>query len=65
MADIVNLNKARKAKLQQEKVQKAKHNRILHGIPAKFRKAEKERQAREADRLDGHTLKSRYDLKKD
>lgn len=33
MADIVNLNKARKAKIKQSKTAKAAENRVLFGLP--------------------------------
>ncbi len=32
MTDVVNLNKFRKAKQKQEKTQKARENRIVHGL---------------------------------
>ncbi len=32
MTDVINLNKFRKAKQKQEKTQKARENRIVHGL---------------------------------
>ncbi len=54
MADILNLNKARKAKAKQEDKTQAAANRALHGMS----KAEREAQRKEAERsrreIDGH-----------
>jgi hypothetical protein len=54
MADILNLNKARKAKAKQQDKTQAAANRALHGMS----KAEREAQRKEAERsrreIDGH-----------
>jgi len=65
MTNIVNLNKARKAKLKQEKKREAGHNRVVHGLSVAARKLEKARQAREEERLDAHILKTRQEMKRD
>jgi len=65
MTNVVNLNKARKAKRKQEDRHLAERNRVVHGISAKVRKQVKARQAEASERLDGHILKSRLEMKKD
>ncbi len=50
MADIVNLNHARKAKAKAAKEKTAANNRIKHGTPKHLRKlSEAERKKREAE----------------
>ncbi len=58
MGDIINLNKARKAKTKQRKKLQAVDNRLIHGLSTKARKAEKDRQIHEVKKLDGHLLNS-------
>lgn len=58
MADVVNLNKVRKAKTKQREKLQAAENRLVHGISTKARKVEKERQLREVKKIDAHLLKS-------
>ena len=47
MPEIVNLNKARKAKIKQKEIVKAQENRVIYGLSTKVRKMEKDRQALE------------------
>lgn len=47
VGDIVNLNKARKAKGREQKAAQAAANRTLHGMS----KAEREKAAKEAKRI--------------
>lgn len=56
MADIVNLNRARKAKQKAEKEKTAEANRILHGTPKALRKLEKARKDKADQGLSGHKL---------
>ncbi len=58
MADIINLNKARKAKTKQRKNLQAVENRVVYGISTKTRGLEKQRRMREVEKVDGHLLKS-------
>lgn len=60
MAEIVNLNRARKAKAKAEAEKTAANNRIRHGTPKHLRKlSDAERKKREAEidaqRLDDNT----------
>jgi uncharacterized protein HemY len=55
LSDVVNLNKFKKAKQKQAKVQKARENRILHGLSG----AEKAAARAEADRAQVHLEKKR------
>ena len=57
MAELINLNKARKAKVKLEKKAQATENRITHGISTHIRKTAKEKQKREAEKVEGHRLK--------
>lgn len=63
MADIVNLNKARKAKLKQQKAAKAAQNRIVHGLPKHEKARERLEQVRERNTLEGHVRKNTPDTK--
>jgi len=45
MTEIINLNKARKAKLKQKEAAKAQENRVVYGLSTKVRKLERDRQA--------------------
>ncbi len=63
MAEVINLNKARKAKIKQHEASKAAQNRIVYGISTKVRNLEKSKQKREADKLDHNLLKPDPDNK--
>lgn len=56
MADIINLNKIRKAKVKQGKAAQAVENRIRFGVATMDRKVEKERQKKEAQAHENHLL---------
>ena len=58
MADIINLNKARKAKTKQRQKLQAVENRVVHGVSTKTRALEKERRMREVEKIGGHLLNS-------
>lgn len=53
-ADIINLNRARKAKARAEKAQNAEENRILHGAPKAQRNLAKARTDKARRDLDAH-----------
>jgi len=56
MADVVNLNRWRKAKARDEKSKQAEVNRVAHGrTKAEKQAARQEEQRRQAE-LDGHKL---------
>ena len=61
MADIVNLNRARKAKARAEKDKTAEANRVLHGTPKALKKLEAARKEQAAQRLSGHALENGAD----
>jgi uncharacterized protein DUF4169 len=72
MAEIVNLNRARKAKGRAEKEKTAEANRIAHGTPKALRKLTKAQENQAEQRLAGHKLEkgrsvgeSRSDHKQD
>lgn len=52
-AEIINLNKVRKAKARAEKEQRAEENRVRHGRTKAERDAEETRQSIENAHLDG------------
>lgn len=54
MADIVNLNRARKAKARAAKEDAAAQNRALFGRTKAEKQLEAARKAAEARKLDGH-----------
>lgn len=56
MADIINLNKKRKAKIRLEKEKKATENRIKFGRTKKEKQLEKKNNERNEQFLDGHKL---------
>lgn len=56
MAEIVNLNRARKAKAKAEKAKQADANRVLHGTPKAVRKMTEAREEKAEQRLSGHKL---------
>ena len=58
MAEIVNLNRARKAKAKAEKIEKAAANRALHGTPKSLRKLSDAQKTQAQQRLNGHELDS-------
>ena len=64
MADLINLNKVRKAKKKQDEKSKAEENRIVHGISTTVRKQEKLRQKRDAQKLGQKRLTTEADNKK-
>lgn len=56
MAEIVNLNRARKAKARAEKARTAEANRVLHGTPKHLRKLSEAQKNKADQRLKGHKL---------
>ena len=58
MAEIINLNRARKAKAKAEKGKTAQANRIAHGTPKALKKLEQAKQEQAAERLGGHKLEN-------
>ena len=64
MADLINLNKARKAKTKQRETAKAVENRIIYGISTDVRKREKAKQKRDAEKIGHKRLNSAPDNKK-
>lgn len=61
MAEIVNLNRARKAKAKAEKQKTAETNRVLHGTPKALRKLEETRKDKADQTLSGHRLENDED----
>jgi hypothetical protein len=61
MAEIVNLNRARKAKAKAEKDKTAETNRVLHGTPKAIRKLSEARKDKAEQRLRGHRLENEKD----
>lgn len=53
-AEIVNLNRARKAKAKAEKAERADQNRILHGTPKRQRDLAKAKAEKARHELDAH-----------
>ena len=64
MADLINLNKARKAKAKQRETTKAAENRIIYGISTSVRKLERAKQKRDIEKIDDKLLNSGPDNKK-
>ncbi len=56
MAEIVNLRRARKAKVRTEKGKTAEANRIAHGAPKAQRDLAKARAQKADEALGGHLL---------
>ena len=56
MADLINLNKARKARARAQKTEAAAQNRVLHGLPGAKRAVARAAQEKDASRLEGHKL---------
>jgi hypothetical protein len=61
MADIVNLNRVRKAKAKAEKGKTAEANRVLHGTPKHLRNLAETRKAKADQALSGHKLEKDED----
>jgi hypothetical protein len=61
MAEIVNLNRARKARAKAEKAKTAEANRVLHGTPKSLRKLEEARKDKADQALSGHRLENTED----
>lgn len=58
MAEIVNLNRARKTKSRAEKQKTAQANRVAHGTPKALRKLSDARKDQADQHLTGHKLHS-------
>ena len=56
MVEIVNLNRARKARTKAEKEKTAEANRLLHGTPKAVRNLQKARKDKTDQGLSGHKL---------
>jgi len=56
MAEIVNLNRARKARAKAEKEKTTEANRLLHGTPKAVRNLQKARKDKADQGLGGHKL---------
>lgn len=65
MSNIVNLNKARKAKTKAEKQKKAVENRIIFGTSTKVRNLEIKKADMEAKKLDQRLLNTTDGNKKE
>lgn len=61
MAEIINLNRARKAKAKAEKDKTAQANRVAHGTPKALKKLEQAKLEQAAERLRGHMLENQSD----
>ena len=59
MAEIINLNRARKAKKRTEKEKTAGANRVAHGTPKSLRNLEKTRKDKADQGLSGHRLENK------
>jgi hypothetical protein len=59
MAEIINLNKRRKAKKKVEKEKKAAENRVKFGRTKQEKKAVKHENERRQSLLDGHKIEKR------
>lgn len=56
MADIINLNRVRKAKTKQQEQRQAEINRVAFGRTKAEKAADKARQEQDKSHLDGHRL---------
>jgi hypothetical protein len=56
MAEIINLNKARKAKAKADKEKAAEANRIQHGTPTALRNLAEARKEKADKSLSGHKV---------
>jgi hypothetical protein len=61
MAEIVNLNRARKQKARSVDKTRAAENRALHGRTKAEKALEEARRAQEAERLEAHRREERED----
>ncbi len=61
MAEIVNLNRARKAKARAEKEKTAAANRVLHGTPKVVRNLAEARKDKADQSLSSHRLEKDAD----
>jgi Domain of unknown function (DUF4169) len=61
MAEIVNLNRARKARARAEKQKTAETNRVAHGTPKALRNLQKARKDKADQGLTGHRLEKDTD----
>lgn len=61
MAEIVNLNRARKARAKAEKEKTAQANRVLHGTPKALRNLSDAKKDQADQRLTGHKLENSND----
>ena len=61
MVEIVNLNRARKAKERAEKEKTAQTNRVLHGTPKTLRNLQKARKDKADQGLSGHKMEKGED----
>ncbi|MFM2043193.1 MAG: hypothetical protein RLY86_1769 [Pseudomonadota bacterium] len=63
MAEIINLNRARKARQRQDKAKQAASNRAKHGLTKAERQAQVMEAAKRARLVDGHRLEQGRDGK--
>jgi len=61
MVEIINLNRARKAKKRTGKEKTAEANRVLHGTPKALRNLQKARKDKTDQGLSGHKLENEND----
>jgi hypothetical protein len=61
MAEIVNLNRARKARAKADKTKTAEANRVLHGTPRAVRNLAEARKDKAEKGLSGHRLEKDED----
>jgi hypothetical protein len=61
LAEIVNLNRARKTKARAEKEKTAQANRVAHGTPKVLRKLSQAQKNKAEQRLAGHRLEKDQD----
>ncbi|HXB53133.1 MAG TPA: DUF4169 family protein [Rhizomicrobium sp.] len=60
-AEIINLNRARKAKARDQKAKKADENRVLHGTPKHLKQLGKARTEKDTRDAEGRKLKKDED----
>ena len=60
-AEIINLNRARKAKAKAEKTKQAEQNRVQHGTPKHLKQLGKVRTEKETRDAEGRKLKKDED----
>ena len=58
MAEIINLNRARKARAKAQKAKTADANRVAHGTPKALRKLSEAKKDKAEQRLLGHRLEN-------